>query len=413
MKTVIIGTGPAGITAAEVLRRHDPDSELVLLSTEHEPPYSPPAMADHFLTGRRDTLFWKGEDVAARLDATELRGVHVVSVDSAGRQVALSDGRTIGYDALVIASGSRLHAPLPGNELTGIHDFKSLDAARRVVAGVRDGSVRSALVVGAGFIGVELSLLLTELGVHVTVLGRRGWLMPRVLDPETAAVAEQAVRARGVEVVLGVPAKQFVGDGAVEGVELVDGTVLRADAFVAATGVKPHVEFLGGSGIDSDWGVAVDDRMRTSAAGVYAAGDVAEAQDRLTGERYVHAIFPNAVAQAEVAALNILGIDTAYAGAESMNSLKHLGIPIVSLGAMEGEDKLQWRDGDAMRTLWLTDGRIVGARLAGEIRGAGVYRTLMLRRDDVRRYGTRLVDPRFGTGDLALPVLMPELARAG
>lgn len=412
MRTVIIGTGPAGITAAEVIRQHDRDAELVLMTTEHEPPYSPPAMADHFLTGRRAPLFWKGEDVAARLGATELRGVHVESVDSTSRQVALSDGRTIGYDALVIASGSRLHAPLPGNELTGIHDFKSLDAARRVIAGVRDGTVRRALVVGAGFIGVELSLLLTELGVHVTVLGRRGWLMPRVLDPETAAVAEKAVRARGVEVALGVPAKQFVGEDVVEGVELVDGTMLRADAFVAATGVKPHIEFLGRSGIETDWGVAIDEHMRTSAAGVYAAGDVAEAQDRLTGERYVHAIFPNAVAQAEVAALNILGIDATYAGAESMNSLKHLGIPIVSLGAMEGEDKLQWRDGDAMRTVWLTDGRIVGARLAGEIRGAGVYRTLMLRRDDVRHHGRHLVDPSFGVGDLALPAVLPAIARA-
>jgi NAD(P)H-nitrite reductase large subunit len=411
MKTVIIGTGPAGITAAEALRRHDPDAELVLVTTEHEPPYSPPAMADHFLTGRRAGLFWKGEDACERLGATELRGVKVLSVDTVAHGVALSDGRVLDYGSLVIASGSRLHAPLPGNELPGIHDFKSLDAARGILRGVHDGTVRHVLVVGSGFIGVELALLLRDLGVKVTLLGRRGWVMPRVLDTDTAAVAERAIRARGVDLMLGVPASGFVGDGQVDGVELADGSVLRADAFVAATGVKPHVEFLEGSDVATDWGIQVDERMRTTAPDVYAAGDVAEARDRMTGERFVHALFPNAVAQAEVAARTILGFDTTYAGAESMNSLKHLGIPLVSIGAMDGEERLQWRSGEALRSVWLTDGRIVGARLAGEISGAGVYRTLMLRREDVRRYGRRLVEPTFGTGDLVMPAVMPALAR--
>ncbi len=408
MKTVIIGTGPAGITAAETIRRHDADAELVLLTTEPWAPYSPPAMADHFLTGRREPLFWKGEDAAQRLGATELRGVRVTDVTPAAHEVTLSDGRRLGYDSLVLASGSRLHAPLPGIDLTGIHDFKSLDAAERIVEQVRAGDVRSAVIVGCGFIGVELALLLADLGVRVTVLGRRGWVMPRMLDPDTAAVAEAAIRERGVELRLGVPVSAFVGDATVEGVELADGTVLRADAYVAATGVKPHVEYLGASGIGMDWGVHVDDRLRTDAPDVYAAGDVAEAADRMTGERFVHAIFPNAVAQGEVVARNILGIDTVYAGAESMNSLKHLGIPIVSIGAMSGDDVLRWQHGRALRTVWLTDGRIVGCRLAGEIAGAGFYRALMLRGDDVRQHGRRLVEPSFGPAAVALPAVLPR-----
>jgi len=410
MKTVIIGTGPAGITTAETIRRHDPAAELVLLTTEHWPPYSPPAMADHFLTGRRESLFWKGEDVAERLGATELRGVRVTDVRTTDHDVALSDGRRIPYDTLVLASGSRLHAPLPGVDLDGIHDFKSLDAADRIVAQVRAGEVRSVLVVGCGFVGVELALLLADLGATVTVLGRRGWVMPRMLDPQTAAVAEHAIRERGVDLRLGVAASAFVGDGTVAGVELADGTVLRADAYVAATGVKPHIEFLDGSGIGTDWGVHVDDRMRTDVPDVYAAGDVAEAADRMTGERFVHAIFPNAVAQGEVVARNILGVDTVYAGAESMNSLKHLGIPIISIGAMSGDDVLRWQDGRAMRTVWLTEGRVVGARLAGEIAGAGFLRALMLRGDDVRRYGRRVVEPSFGPGAVVLPAVLPAVS---
>ncbi|MFZ0324103.1 MAG: FAD-dependent oxidoreductase [Actinomycetes bacterium] len=407
MKIVVVGTGPAGITAAQTIRRYDTDAELVLLTTEHWAPYSPPAMADHFLTGRREPLFWKGEDVADRLRATELRGVHVRSVATAAHEVTLEDGRRIDYDALVLASGSRLHAPLPGIDLAGIHDFKSLDAAERVIGAVRSGDVHTALIVGCGFIGVELALLLADLGVHVTVLGRRGWVMPRMLDPETALIAERAIRERGVELRLGVAATGFVGDEAVAGVQMADDTLLTADAYVAATGVKPHTKYLADSGIGMDWGVHVDDRLRTDAPDVYAAGDLAEAADRMTGKRYVHAIFPNAVAQGEVVAHNILGIDTVYAGAESMNSLKHLGIPIVSIGAMEGDEVLRWQEDQAMRSVWLVDGRIVGCRLAGAIAGAGVYRTLMLRGDDVRHFGRRLVTPTFGPGDVALPAALP------
>ena len=410
MRTVIIGTGPAGITTAETIRRHDPDAELVLLTTEHWAPYSPPAMADHFLTGRVEPLFWKGTDVADRLGATELRGVRVVDVTPAAHAVTLSDGRRLGYGTLVLASGSRLHAPIAGSDLPGIHDFKSLDAAESIVARLRSGEVHRVLIVGCGFIGVELSLLLSDLGAEVTVLGRRGWVMPRMLDPRTAAVAQRAIQDRGVDLRLGVPASGFLGDDAVTGVELADGTVLTADAYVAATGVKPHVEYLGSSGIGTDWGVHVDERLRTDAPDVYAAGDVAEAADRMTGERFVHAIFPNAVAQGEVVGRNIVGIDTVYAGAESMNSLKHLGIPIVSIGAMDGEDVLRWTDGDALRTVWLNDGRIVGCRLAGDIAGAGAYRTLMLRGDDVRRYGRRLVEPSFGLGAVALRTVLPALS---
>ena len=124
--------------------------------------------------------------------------------------------------------------------------------------------------------------------------------------------------------------------------------------------------------------------------GIVAAGDVAEAADWLTGERYVHAIFPNAVAQAPIAAANLLGGDVRYQGAEAMNSLKHLGVPIVAMGTIDEPDEvLRWQSGGSLRSIYLRGGRVVGAQLAGDIRAAGVYRSLMMRRADVGRYGQR------------------------
>jgi NAD(P)H-nitrite reductase large subunit len=401
MRAVVIGTGPAGITAAETLRRLDPGGTVVALSLEPSAPYSPPAMADHYLTGRDSTLFWKGQDVAVRLGIDERREAHVAGIDTDNQEVVLADGQRIGYEGLVLASGSRLHAPLEGADLPGVLDFKSLRTADELVGKVRRGEAKSALIVGNGFIGVELSLLLADLGVDVTVVGRRNWIMPRVLDPLTSTVAESALRRRGVTLRLGVQADAFVGGEEVTGVQLADGTVLSADLVVAATGVKPHVEFLDGTGVATDWGVHVDDRLMTSVPGIVAAGDVAEAADWQTGQRYVHAIFPNAVAQAPIAAANLLGLDVRYEGAEAMNSLKHLGVPIVAMGTIsEPDEVLQWQGGGDLRSVYLRQARIVGAQLAGDIRAAGVYRSLMNRRADVSRYGNRLVEPGFGMADI-------------
>jgi nitrite reductase (NADH) large subunit len=406
MKVVIIGSGPAGIVAAESMRAADPAVELEMVTREPYPPYSPPAMADHFLTGRSEPLFWRGEDVIDRLGISYRSPAHVVAIDAEGHSVTLADGARLSYDALLIASGSRLHAPIEGADLPGVHDFKSLQAAEAIMARVRTREAQSALIVGAGFIGMEIALLLADMGVAVTMIGRRGWVMPRMLDVETAEIAARAMVGRGVTLRLGVEATAFEERGRdVVGVRLADGSLLNADLYIAATGVKPNLGFLDGSGVVADWGITVDDRLRTTVPGIWAAGDVVEAPDRATGERFVHAIFPNAVDQARVVASNILGGDVAYAGAESMNSLKHLGLPIMAVGAMEGPDELRWRRGDTLRKVFLDDGRVVGFRFAGDISGGGLLRSFLMRGEDVRRFGSRLAQPGFGMSDLVLPAM--------
>jgi len=406
MKVVIIGSGPAGIVAAEAMRAADPRVELEMVGQEPYPPYSPPAMADHFLTGRSEPLFWKGRDVCERLDIAYRSPARVVAIDPAARQVDLHDGARLTYDALLIASGSRLHAPIEGAELPGVHDFKSLVAAEAIMGRVRRRESTTALIVGAGFIGMEIALLLADLGVRVTIVERLTWVMPRMLDPETAEIAGRALVARGIDLRLDAEAIGFVErEGVVAGVRLANGEVLSADLYVAATGVKPNLAFLDGSGVAKDWGITVDDHLRTSVPGVWAAGDVVEAPDRATGKAFVHAIFPNAVDQGRVAAANMLGGDVVYPGAESMNSLKHLGLPIMAVGAMEGPDELRWRDGDVLRKVFLDDGRIVGFRFAGEISGGGLLRSFLLRGEDVRRFGRRLVLPGFGMSEVVLPAM--------
>jgi len=198
-------------------------------------------------------------------------------------------------------------------------------------------------------------------------------------------------------------ASAFAGDGRARAVVLGSGDVITADACIAATGVKPNIDYVDGGGFSVGWGVQVDDRLHTGVADVWAAGDCAETRDRMTGERFVHAIFPNAINQGRVVAEQLMGFETLYEGAETMNSLRHLGVPVMAVGELTGDAEAVRSTSDSLRRIVLRDGCIVGFRLAGEIRGAGVYRSLMLRGIDVGAYGEGLADPAFIDRRLACP----------
>jgi NAD(P)H-nitrite reductase large subunit len=234
--------------------------------------------------------------------------------------------------------------------------------------------------------------------------------MRSMLDPETSEMVLEMIRARGIRVERGddADALAFLGLQRAEAVKMRSGAELAADLLVAATGLRPNIEFLAGSGIDTGWGVLVDDHLRASVPDVYAAGDVAETFDRLTGERYVHAIFPNAVEQGRIVALNLLGHDVAYDGADNMNSLKHLGLPVMAVGQMEGQE-LRVRRNGALRKVYLQAGRVVGFRLVGDVSSAGILRSLMNRREDVSRFRDRLLEPGFGMGYVEDLAALPGL----
>jgi nitrite reductase (NADH) large subunit len=293
--------------------------------------------------------------------------------------------------------------------LPGVYNFKSISAAEDLIKRVRGKDVKRALVIGAGFIGVEIALLLKSLGVEVTQIEKADRVMPLMLDMETAQIVLDQMAARGIDVRLNTEAQAVVGKERAEAVEIEGGESLSFDVLIAATGVKPNIEFIKGSGIEADWGIIVDDHLHTTIPDIYAAGDVAETGDRITGERYVHAIFPNAVAQGRVAAQNISGLDITYEGADSMNSLKHLGIPVMAAGRMEGEE-LRVRSNGVLRKLFLADDRIVGFRMAGDISAAGIYRTLMNKKINVSPFKHKLLSPKFGMGIIETLALSPSFS---
>jgi nitrite reductase (NADH) large subunit len=406
MKIVIIGAGPAGVSAAESLRAHNKQSEIVMLSAEPYPPYSPPAMVDHFLTGSNAHL-WRDADWPEQTGVNYRSGVEVTAIQADAHTIQLKDGSKLDYDRLVLATGGSLYAPLEGADLPGIYNFKSLSAAEALVNKVKSGEASSAIVVGAGFIGMEIALLLRELGVAVTQIEMLDQVMSGMLDPNTAGIALAMLGQRGVDVRLNTKASAFVGNGQAKGVQLESGEVLNADLLIAATGIKPNLKLLDGSRIAHKWGITVDEHLRTNLADIYAAGDAVETVDRLTGETYVHAIFPNAIEQGRVVGLNLAGIETAYEGADRMNSLKHLGLPIMAVGLKSGDEVLQTRHNGHMRTIYLQDNRVIGFQLIGDIKAAGILRALMIQGENIQPFKDRLLDLNFGQGTLVWEAIAP------
>lgn len=406
MKIVIIGAGPAGVSVVETLRTYDQQAELIVFSSEPFPPYSPPAMADHFMHGTQAHL-WRGTDWHQRMNVDYRQGVQVSGIDPSAHQVQLANGGEEAYDRLVIASGSRLYAPIQGADLPGVYNFKSLSAAEQLVEHVKQGRAHSAVIVGAGFIGMEIALLLRELGVDVTQVEMLDQMMSTMLDAATASIAQDMMRARGVYTRLNTRAKAFVGNEHARGVQLDTGEMLEADILIAATGVKPNIDFLEDTGIQHQWGITVDDHLRTNLPDIYAAGDVIETPNRLTGKSSVHAIFPNAIEQGRIVGLNLAGIETAYEGARQMNSLKHLGLPLMAAGLKQGDEVLQRRHNHSLRTLYLQDDRLVGFQLVGDIKAAGIYQSLMERHFDLKHIKHRLFDPNFGQGIIAWEAIAP------
>ncbi len=385
MRILIAGAGPAGVTVAETLREMGFEGDILMFTAEPYPPYSPPVLAEYLKSRGKDrTVFWKGEDFAEKA-GVNLLFREIIAVDIREKKVYARGGEEFSYDKLVIATGARMWIPVRcqcQGEGEKFYNFKSLSAVDRLLQELDKGAER-AVVIGAGFIGMEIALTLKKAGLEVAVVEMMNRILPRMVDEKIARPLQEEVMRRGIELKLNSRAVLLRGRERAEELILESGEVLKGDLFIAATGVKPNVDFLKDSGIPLGRGVRVNEYMEAG-PDVYAGGDVAEVRDTVTGNIYPHAIYPEAVSQAKVIAANLLGERIAYPGALNMNSLHHFGLPLISEGAMEGEEvadeELYLEGKDGIKRILLKDGKILRFELVGEKRGAGILHWITRRR---------------------------------
>jgi NAD(P)H-nitrite reductase large subunit len=383
MKHVILGAGPAGVIAAETIRKHAPHDEIVMVGDEPEAPYSRMAIP-YLLIGNiaeNGTHLRHAGNHYARLNINLLRG-RAARVDTVAKKVVLEDGTGVAYDRLLIATGSSpATPPIPGIAGAGVHSCWTLADARAIMALAKPGT--RVVQMGAGFIGCIIMEALAARGVKLSVVEMGDRMVPRMMGPAAGGMIKAWCEGKGVAVHTGARVDAIERDGSpVMKVKLSTGAVLEAELVISATGVKPNIGFLESSPIKCLVGVLTDEHLQTTVRGVYAAGDCAEAFDKVSGKTIVSAIQPNAAEQARVAALNMVGQRTALKGVTQINVLDTLGLISASFGQWDGVpggEHVELVEPAANRVLSLQFGgdKLVGCNSVGWTEHVGVMRGLV------------------------------------
>jgi len=404
MKHVIVGAGPAGVSAAETLRKIDPDGEVTLLGGEADPPYGRMAIP-YFLIGSIDdtgTYLRKSGDPYDGRGIRYVRGVaEKLSVE--GCALTLAGGERLDFDKLLIATGSHpVKPPIDGLDLPGVHHCWTLQDARDISGLIGEGRAKGdmdVVLMGAGFIGCIIMEALASSGCNLTVVEAGDRMVPRMMNRTAGGMIADWCRKKGVNVLTSARVTGVVEGAEKLSVSVDNGETLPADLVIVATGVRSNMDFVEGTGIETDIGIKVDDHLKTSVDNIYAAGDVAQGPDFSTGGRDVHAVQPTAVDHGRIAALNMAGRDAVYQGSLNMNVLDTLGLISCSFGlwqGVEGGDSSEKSDpANSHYTLLNFDGDVlVGAVTLGRTDHVGVLRGLIQSRIRLGAWKDRLMkDP--------------------
>jgi 3-phenylpropionate/trans-cinnamate dioxygenase ferredoxin reductase subunit len=362
---VIVGASLAGAKAAETLREEGFAGRVVLIGEENERPYERPPLSKGYLLGtdEPDSVFvhepgWYAEhDVELRL------GTVVSALDRPAKQVVLAGGERVGYDRLLLTTGSVVRRlDLPGADLAGIDYLRRLPDAGRISAVLEAG--RRIVVIGAGWIGLEVAAAARQRGAEVTVVEMLELPLQRVLGDELGQVFADLHRAHGVDLRLGTGVREIRGDGGrVTAVVLADGTELPADAVVVGVGIAPATALAEAAGLDVHNGVLVDAALRTSDPDIFAAGDVANALHPLLGERIRVEHWANALNGGPAAARSMLGQQVSYDQVPYFFSDQYdLGMEYAGYAPPGRYDKVVFRGdlpGREFIAFWLRDGRVL------------------------------------------------------
>jgi len=401
---VIVGASLAGAKAAETLREEGFDGRVVLVGAEDERPYERPPLSKDYLRGEagRDKVYVHDEGFYAEHDIDLRRGRTAVSLDTARREVTLDDGDRLRYDRLLLTTGAEpRRLPIPGADLNGVLYLRSVRDSDTLRERLDRGG--TALVVGAGWIGSEVAASARQRGLEVSVVDPAAVPLERVLGAEVGAVYRDLHADHGVRMLMGTGVEAFEGSDAVERVRTTDGREVQCDFVVVGVGVEPRTELASQAGMALDNGILVNDELRTSVPGVFAAGDVANAHHPLYGERIRVEHWANALNQGPAAARNMLGRRDPYERLPYFFSDQYdLGMEYT--GFARDWDRVVFRGDPAGRefvAFWMVEDRVVAGMNANVWDVSDAVKRLILDRLPVD--DRRLADADVPLDEVAAP----------
>lgn len=405
-KYVIVGASAAGIGAVEAIREVDPVGTIAVISDEECPQYSRPMISD-LVSGKADfgKMMCREHEFWAKNNIQALTGRTATSLNLSDRYVTLDKGDHVNFEKLLIATGGKPFVPkIEGSDKDGVFTFTTLSDAENMLSKLE--KAESAVVIGAGLIGVSVTEALVKRGLKVTMVELQDKILSLILDPTASEMVENVIRNAGVTIATDQTVKQIVGkpenDKVVGGAVLTSGEQVPCDLVIIAIGVIPRTELVAGTDVKTNRGILVDRSMRTNVQDVYASGDVAEAYDFVIGENRLLPLWPLAQLEGKVAGYNMAGKKADYPGGTAMSALKYFGIPIISIGVANPKNPEAYEslvkhepERNIYRKIVLKDNVIVGVTLVNAIEKAGVLFHLMKNGVNVKKLKQELVSEDF------------------
>jgi nitrite reductase (NADH) large subunit len=399
-RLVVVGNGMAGMRTVEEMLKLAPDLyDITVFGAEPHGNYNR-ILLSPVLAGEKSPadIMLNDESWYARHGIALCKGRTVTRIDRRRRVVTASDGTEAPYDRLLLAAGSNpIVLPVPGNDLPGVVTFRDLGDVARMIEAAK--SLKRAVVIGGGLLGLEAANGLLKRGMKVTVVHLMEWLMERQLDRAAGEMLRQSLEFRGIEFKMPAQTKDISGDGRVQSVRFADGSEVAADIVVMAVGIRPNTELAKAAGLHCERGVVVDDTMQTYDGRIYAVGECVQHRSQTYG--LVAPLFE----QAKVCANHLAQLGYArYQGSRVATKLKVTGIDLFSAGdfaAKDATDELVFNDParNIYKKLVLKNGRIEGAVLYGDTLNAPWYFQLMRDGTDVTGLHDQLMFGKPHLGD--------------
>jgi NAD(P)H-nitrite reductase large subunit len=376
MTHLLLGAGPAAINAIETIREFDGGASDITLVCD-EPAYSRMVLPYYLANQIPQQHVFTGDDAYfSKLKVTRRIGQKATKVDPKKKQVTLADGSTLAFDNLLIATGSSpTIPPIPGADLPGVLPLWTLTQTEAVLQAASGLAKPEVVFVGAGFVGFIVLNAMYKRGWKLHVVEKEPHVLPRMLDAESAQLVEAWLEKKNVSLHLGTTVSKIEANANRKRVTLANGQTVDCDVVIVATGIKPNMDFLVGSGIKTDQAILVNDRMQTNFPFIYAAGDVAQGPALFDDRPAVHAIQTTAVDHGRIAGANMAGLNIKYPGSLLMNILDACGLQCASF-ARWGENadvmKIHNPDRSIHRKLSWTGDQITGAIFVGPASDLGM-----------------------------------------
>ena len=437
---LIIGNSAAGLSAAASIRKNDKNGTISIISSEEYTNYSKPLIT-YYLAGKvsLEKIYFKSESFYKDNNFKLILGSKVDFLDEKKMLAGISDGNQISYKKLLISSGGKPIIPkirvvegqnkLVGSigsngvrggigyagkspdkvnysDIKGVFTLTTLEDAIKLKKYIDENNLKSATILGGGLIGLKTAEAMLELGLQITIIELSDRILAASFDKNASEIIENKIEENSGSIFTNTTVDEIiVTGGKLASVVLRNGKKLDTNLLIIAVGVKPNVEFIQNQSIKLNNGIVVDDYLKTSMDNIYAAGDVAVSRDRLSNEQKNIAIWPLAIRQGGIAGMNMSGEKVKYQGGFFMNSVEILGIPSISIGLNNLDDKAS--EGVKVfsqfnperyiyRKVTIKDDKVVGIILVGSIERAGIYCGLISNEIDISSVTVNIAREDFG-----------------